>query len=405
MSRLPQLYPWSKEITTRLPGLGRALARVLALWSLGMLLARRCGLDSVTSHVASLLKQPFNTVRQRLREFYQEASAKRGRGRKDFQVDACFAHLLRWVTSFWSQKRLALALDVTNLGSRFHVLCVSALCGGIGIPVAWKILIGNQPDAWHPYWCQLLSKLKDAVGEDWQVVVLSDRGLESPRLFQEIVDLGWHPLMRIKRAAKFRPQGWRDWYWLDKLVAKPGQRFAMAGRAYKGQSLSCTLLACWDEGHSEPWFLLTDLPTCAANPCWYAWRAWIEQGFKMVKSQGLNWQQTRMTKLPRAERHFLAVAVTTLWLVSVGTEQEEETVRATLGRLTKSVKQKPQGMLARKRCRRIRLFVQGAAAIIAALLVQAPLPQGKLIQEQWPEPWHTRDLTEIEFLNQPDLQL
>src|SRR5262249_34962502 len=134
MSRHPQLYPWAQEIATRLPALNPALAHVLALWSLGMALTKRSGLDSVTQQLTSLLGQSFDTVRQRLREFYQEASAKRGRHRTDFDVTQCFAPLLRWVLSFWSEKRLALALDVTNLGARYHLLCISALCGGVGIP-------------------------------------------------------------------------------------------------------------------------------------------------------------------------------------------------------------------------------------------------------------------------------
>ncbi len=165
-----------------------ALAAVLGPWSLGMTLARRCGLDSATPPVAALPGQPFDTVRQRLREFYQKPSAKRGRNRKDFAVSACFAPLLRWVLSFWSHQRLAQALDVTNLGNRFHALCVSVWCGGIGIPVAWKILAGSQPEVWHPPWGHL--------------------------------------------------------------------------------PLACTLLTCWDEGHTEPWLLLTDLPPAAGNSCW-----------------------------------------------------------------------------------------------------------------------------------------
>jgi len=403
MSRHPQVYPWSQEITTRLPSLTPALAGVLALWSIGMLLARRCGLDSVTTQVAALLGQSFDTVRQRLREFYQEASAKRGSQRKDFAVSTCFAQLLGWVLSFWSAKRLALALDVTNLGSRFHVLCVSVLYGGIGIPVAWKILVGNQPEAWHPHWCELLQGLKPAVDADWQVVVLSDRGLESPRLFAAIVDLQWHPLMRVKGGGKFRPDGWQGWYWLKDFVRQPGKRFAMTGMAYKGEPMTCTLLACWEQGHAEPWLLLTDLPPHAGNPCWYAWRAWIEQGFKVTKSAGLNWQQTRMTHPARAERQFLAIAVTVLWLVAVGAEVERQAEIETLGRLRSSGQAKPPN--ASVRIRRIRLFMQGAANVIAALVNHACLPRGKFFPEAWPESTQGASINENEFIQCLHLQL
>ena len=400
MSRHPQLYLWAQEIATRLPGLNPALASVLALWSIGMVLTKRSGLDSVTQQLTSLLGQSFNTVRQRLREFYQEASAKRGRNRTDFEVTLSFVPLLRWVLSFWSKKRLALALDVTNLGERYHMLCISALCGGVGIPVAWKILVGNQPDAWHPHWCKLLAHLKDAVDGDWQVVVLSDRGLESARLFEEIAKQGWHPLMRVKGGGKFRPQGWHRWYWMRDLAPRIGTRWAFTGQAFKGTPLSCTLLICWDQGHAESWLLLTDLPPGALDPCLYAWRAWIEQGFKVTKSGGLNWQNTRMTDPNRAERLFLAVAVTTLWLVAVGAEVERQAEIETVGRLPKK-RSKKEG----PRCRRTRLFVQGLTAVMGALMRGAAMPRGRLFQEQWPKAGHMPTLPENEFLLTADLQL
>lgn len=405
MARHPQLYPWTQELATRLPVLNPALAAVLALWTVGIVLARCCGLDSVTVQIASLLARPFDTVRQRLREFYQEASQKRGSHRKDFRVDGCFAPLLRWVTSFWSDKRVALALDVTNLGSRFHVLCISALYGGIGIPIAWKIVIGNQPDPWHPHWCSLLQALQGVLGSEWQVVVVSDRGLESSRLFREIVALGWHPLMRIKRAAAFRPKGWRHWYSGSELVPQRGGRFAMRGLAYKSEPLACTLLGIWDERHEDAWLLLTDLPPKAANPCWYAWRAWIEQGFKVSKSAGLDWQNSRMTNPERAERQFLAIAVTTLWLVAVGSEVEHAERIETLGRVPcegePPIEGEPQ-----TRARRIRLFFQGAAAVIAGLINGPTMPHGVLHPQPFPKLEHAPEpAREYDYRKRRDLQL
>ena len=399
MSRHPQLYSWTQEIASHLPGLSPALATVLALWSLGMILARRCGLDSVATQVAALLGQSFDTARQRLREFYQEADAKRGCNRKDFEAASCFAPLLSWVLSFWCDRRLALALDVTNLGDRFHVLCVSVLYGGIGIPVAWKILVGNAKEPWQPHWCQLLGRLKQAVPADWQVVVLSDRGLESPRLFAAIGDLDWHPLMRAKGGGKYRPAGWHGWYWMRDFAPRPGTRFAMSGVAYKGETMACTLLACWDQGYAEPWLLLTDLAPTASNPCWYAWRAWIEQGFKVAKSGGLNWQHTRMTIPERAERQFLAIAVTTLWLVAVGAEVERQERIETVGPLPLEA---TDPTAESNRPRRTRLFVVGVAAVIAALINQTALPHGKLFHQSWPDSIHVSTITEENFLQSPD---
>jgi hypothetical protein len=393
MSRHPELYQWADTLTTRFPELSGPQVFVLALWTVGMILARCCGLTVVAYHLARLLGQAANTTRQRLREFYQEAPAKagarRGVPRRDLDVTLCFAPLLRWVLSFWSCKRLALALDVTNLADRFHVLTVSVLYGGIGIPVAWKILPANQPDPWHPHWCALLRRLQPAVGSDWTVIVLSDRGLESAQLFQAIVAVGWHPLMRVKAGGKFRPAGWVRWYAFGQLLPRVGSRFAAAGRAYKTapQPLACTFLACWDAGHAEPWLVLTDLPVGAASPCWYAFRAWIEQGFKVIKSGAWQWQRTRMQDARRAERLWLPLAVSMLWLVVIGAEVEADQRRETLGELPGTDRpdqpgQRPQTV------RRQRLFVVGLAEWLAALVNGRPLPQGHLAPEPWPEVWH-----------------
>jgi len=384
MSRQPQLYHWQKTLAKRFPKLPTTFVVLLALWTIGMILARRCGLSRVALFLAEHLGRKENTMRQRLREFYQEktakAGAKQGRKRRDFAVADCFAPLLHWILSFWTCQRLVLALDPTSLGDRLHVLCVSVVYRGLAIPVAWKILVGNRPDPWHPHWCALLDHIHQALGEDWQVLVLTDRGLESPRLFQVIVDHDWHPLMRVKAGGKFRPVGWHHFHWFSDFTAHVGARFASEGRAYKTSEtpLDCTLMACWETGHEEPWLLLTDLPPTACNPCWYAYRAWIEQGFKVIKSGGWEWQYTRMSQPERLERHWLAIAVATLWLVAVAGEASEEIATETIGKFA----------TLRRQARQHRVFVQGLAKLTAALMNHRGLPHWRLDPDLWPEPWH-----------------
>jgi Transposase DDE domain len=410
VSRHPELYQWNDTLAGRFPKLPRPLVWGLALWTLGMILARRCGLSSVALMLAPLLGQPDNTLRQRLKEFYLEAAAKggakRGRQRHDFAVADCFAPLLAWVLSYWGCRRLVLALDPTTLGDRLHVLCVSAVYRGLAIPVAWKVLAGNQKEAWHPHWCDLLGRLRPSLGEDWRVLVLTDRGLESPRLFQEIVGHGWHPLMRVKANGKFRPTGWYQFYAFGAFAPRVGARFAATGTAYKTSDtpLSCTLLACWTEGHEEPWLLLTDLGPQAANPCWYAFRAWIEQQFKVIKRGGWQWQLTKMADPARVERKWLTIAVATLWLVAVGGESDEQIAVETVGPLPppraargRALPPGPEGE-AGQPVRRHRVFARGAAVLLAALLNRSGLPPWHFAPDPWPEPWHdVPTVTEEDF--------
>ena len=171
--RPPELYHWQGELASRFPDLGKPFVVALALWSLGMILARRCGLSSVALHLAERLGLAENSLRQRLREFYKDApdksGSKRGVKRSDFAVCDCFAPLLAWVLSLLGGDRLALALDVTNLGERFHVLCVSVVIRGMGVPVAWAILPGGAKESYFELKSPLIATRLSDLAPLWEM--------------------------------------------------------------------------------------------------------------------------------------------------------------------------------------------------------------------------------------------
>jgi hypothetical protein len=276
----------------------------LALWSLGMVLARSCALSAVSVWLAALYQRQDNTVRQQLREWCYEAPAKRGARRQALAVDDYFKPLLGWVLRDWQGTPLALALDATTLSTRFTVLAISVVYRGCAIPVAWTILPANVPHAWRRHWLRMLRQLRPAVSREWTVIVLADRGLYAPWLFRRIVRLGWPPFLRINNGGTFRPDPQATDRPLTSFVPQPGTRWRGTGTAFKSRQrrLRCTLLACWEEGYSDPWLIVTDLPPTASEAGWYGLRAWIEQGFKMTKRAGWQWQRTRMTQPDRAAR-------------------------------------------------------------------------------------------------------
>ncbi len=76
------------------------------------------------------------------------------------------------------------------------------------------------------------------------VIVLCDRGIASPKLWQQIRDQGWHPGMRYRKQAFCADGGKR----------LPAQRFVWSryGVDYRGTAFStpkaqrrCTLLVVW----------------------------------------------------------------------------------------------------------------------------------------------------------------
>jgi len=381
MSCRERVYAWRAEVAARLPHLSGPEATVLALWSFGMVLARSCGRTAVGAVLAAGLGRGEGALRQRLREFCYAAADKRGAKRRELAVEGCFAPLLGWVLAWWAGTQLALALDATYLGDRFAVLAVSVLYRGCAIPVAWAVLPANRARAWRREWLRLLRRLGPAVPAGWTVVVLADRGLYARWLFRRIVRLGWHPLLRVNAGGTFRPAG-RARYAPLRSFAAPSADRRIAGTAFQGsvRRLPCTLLVRWEAGQAEPWFLLTDLPPAAADACWYGLRAWIEQGFKLAKRAGWQWQATRVTDPARAARLWLAVAVATLWLVSLGGAAEAALPVSTVPALPAP----PRRATATTRPRLVSVFRRGYALWLAALLDGRPLPTGRFHPEPWP---------------------
>lgn len=386
MSCQRAVYQWTEVVTTHLPHLSKPQAAVLAVWRGGMVLARSCALSAVSAFLAVGLEGKPNTVRQQLREWCYEATAKRGGPRQEVKVESCFAPLLAWVLSGWEGNQLALALDATTLGQRFVVLVVSVLYRGCAIPVAWTVLPATEQHAWRGEWLRMLRQVRAVVPRRFFVIVLADRGLYARWLFQRIVRLGWHPLLRINTGGTFRPAASGHYQPLRELVPQPGTQWVGRGTAFQGprRRLNCTLLARWDAGYADPWLLLTDLAPGAGEACWYGLRAWIEQGFKITKRGGWQWQRTRMSDPQRAARLWLAVAVATLWLLSVGGAAEEEIPVSTLPTLPPQL-WPPHRPRRATRLRLTSVFRQGWILILGALLNHRRLPLGRFVPEPWPQ--------------------
>ena len=385
MSCHPRVTEWTLVIHTHLPHLSKPQATVLALWSLGRVLARSCALTAVSAFLATWLGRKELAVRQQLREFCYEATAKRGTTRRALAGEPCFTPLLAWVVAQWEGTQLALALDATTLGDRFTVLALSVVYRGCAIPVAWTVLAATAKHAWRREWLRMLRQVHRAIPRSWTVLVLAERGLYARWLFRRITRLGWHPFLRINVGGTFRPLGQVRGVPLKTLVPEPGATWQGTGIAFKGRhrQLHCTLLACWEPGYKDPWLILTDLPPETSTACWYGLRAWIEQGFKITKRAGWQWQRTRMTQPDRAARLWLAVAVATLWLLSVGGEADETIPASTVLDVTALVPQ-PTRTRHATRLRLVSVFRRGWTLILVALLDQAPLPLGRFAPEPWP---------------------
>ena len=274
----------------------------------------------------------WNSRRQYLREWLYDGSDRARPCQTELDVSLCFAPLLRWVLSWWRSERLALAIDPTLKGDQTTAIVISVVYRSCAIPVAWRIHRANQKGSWADPTVELLQALAPAVPQEMTVIVLCDRGIASPKLWQQIRAQGWHPWMRYPKSITFCADGGKRLP-ARAFVSVPDTAWIGRGTAFGPPTAKrrCTLLVVWYAEQEEPWIILTDLPPEAAGPSWYALRFWIELGFKAcpvldtgaIKSLGWKWNKTRRTDPTRVSRHWLVLSVTTLLALAYGTRVED----------------------------------------------------------------------------------
>lgn len=314
-------YHLEHDLAGQFPHLRPAQQQGLALWVYGTILAKSGCQNAV---IAALLRfGHFDAIRDVLREWLYDGCDKAAPCHTQVEVTLCFTPLLRWILRLWHGSEIALAVDVTYQRDVLTVLAVAVLYRGCAIPVAWLILPGNQKGAWMPQLCALLIRLQPAIPAPIPVLVLADEGLFSPVLFWTIHRLGWHPLLRLTLSSTFRPDGATARRPARQFVTQPGEAWIGAGVAFAKNHVPGTLLVVWGEAEEEPWVLLTDLAPQRVGVWWYAVRCWIELGFRALKSVGWRWQYTRRTDPTRAARHWLVLAVATVYVLAYGTRAED----------------------------------------------------------------------------------
>lgn len=363
-----------ETVQEKLPHLSKPQAVVLALWSFGMMICGSCGLTSVTRAISELTEQKEANVRQRLREWNRNQGEKSGKRRQELAVASCFVPLLQWVLSWWQpgERRLVVAMDATTLGHRYVILTLSVVYRSCAIPIAWQAYTYQAQRDWKSAWLRLFGYFPGVVPADWTVLVLADRGLYAQWLFTAIQQLGWHPFLRINQDAHYRLPAESSFHPVRQLASRLGCHWAGEVVCFKYRSLSCTLLVHWGEGYEDPWLIVTDLPPDQTQIAWYGLRAWIECGFRQTKRAGWQWHQTRMTDPQRAMRHWLAISVTTLWVVSVGGDCEAPEHSPASAPTPLDFSRTPLF-----RPRLLSCFRQGILFIRCALIKHRPLPLGR----------------------------
>ena len=410
--RLPrECYQMQKTIETHLPHLSQPQLTGLVLWVCGAILAGSACQNAVASALSPWGR--WNNLRQYLREWLYDGSDRTSPCQTQLDVTLCFAPLLRWVLAWWRSGRLApvsstgqaLAIDPTLKGDQTTAIVISVLYRSCAIPVAWRIHKATQRGSWMDPTVELLKELAPAVPREMTVIVLCDRGISSPKLWQQIRSQslpparpgGWHPGMRYRKNITFCADGGKRLP-ARRFVSRPDTAWVGQGAAFSTPKAKrrCTLLVVWYVEQEEPWIILTDLPPKEVGVSWYALRFWIELGFKAIKSLGWQWDKTRRTDPARISRHWLALSVATLLALAYGARVEDaQDRRIAPGNL----RTPPKALSARHRNswqkpkRKVSVFRRGIDWLRRLLLKGRLWSRVWLLPEPWPKPKSNLEIT------------
>ena len=270
MSYPPRVTEWTAIIRTHVPHLTKPRATVLALWSLGLVLARSWALTAVRTFLATWLGRQEPAVRQPVREFCSEATAQRGTAPQALVVEACLGPLWAWVVDPWAGTPWARARDATTWGTRLTVLALRVVSRGGAIPGAWSVWAATAPHAGRREWGRRWRQVRRAIPRAWPVMVLAERGWSAWGRCRRLTRLGGQPFWRLNTGGTCRPKGPVRGVPLKTLVPEPGTTWQGTGLACKGRhrQVPCPRLAWWEAGEKAPWLMLPDLPPEASTACW-----------------------------------------------------------------------------------------------------------------------------------------
>ncbi len=380
-----ECYQMQRTLEYYMPHLRESQLRGLVLWVYGTILAGSGCQNAVAT--ALLFLGSFNSIRQYLREWLYNGQDRANPCRVQLDVSACFVPLLKWLLDLWKSDRMVLAIDPTMKGDQINSIVISAVYRSCAIPLAWSIMPANRPGKWMDVVVDMLEVLSESMPKQMTVLVMCDRGLRSPKLWDQIRSAGWHPYMRQSVNTVFCPDGGTRLP-ARTLVPGPGHAYVGYGTAFRRPSIRRrgTMIVVWDRDQDEPWVVMTDLLPEEVGVCWYTLRFWIELGFRMLKGVGWQWQNTRRTDPERVSRHWLTLSVATIWTLAYGTRVEDA---IDLGVAPGRLRAPPKSLASNHRSATSRPRRIVSVLRLGANWLRRLLHKGRLWRRVWllPEPW------------------
>ena len=303
---LAELYQWRGEIRGIFKEMGVWQALGLALYSYGVVQSRQCAPSKVAEHLGNVGK--IKSIERQLERWLSNERINWRRGCVEWS---------RFVLKRYVGEQVILLVDETKLGQHLSAMVIGLAYRGCCIPLAFWCYAPNQ---WPLEQVRLIEEMlcwiAESIPEGCRPILEADRGIgTSPALIRVVEALGWYYLFRVQGQTRFQAADGTSVAIRD-LVDKGGQ-FTAEGKVFKKAGwLHGIVHVIWELPYQQAWCLVTNCPHISGRL--YARRTWQEASFRDLKSDGWQWQTSRIFTPHHANLLLLVLSVAYAFVLSLG---------------------------------------------------------------------------------------
>jgi predicted RNA binding protein YcfA (HicA-like mRNA interferase family) len=284
--------------------------KTLAWMIVGLMQSGTIGLTTWAPYVHSRAVYAQSTVRRFARWLENDR----------LDVHALYGPLMQQALAEWGNHVLYLALDTSMLWDTYCVVRVSLVYRGRAVPVVWTVLAHPSSSVAYEVYKGVLDQVAELLPVRCTVVFTADRGFADTHLMKHLSGLGWHWRIRIKGSFGIYRHGKRSCK-VNRIPLSPGQALFWHHIYITKQCYGPVHLALGrPQDSKEYWFVVSDEPTESTTFEEYGVRFDIEENFLDDKSNGFQLESSLIRSAQALERLCLVLAMTTLYLVSQGTD-------------------------------------------------------------------------------------
>lgn len=235
------------------------------------------------------------------------------------EVHHLYGPLIQQALAECGKNVIYLALDTTTLWNTYCIVRISIIYRGRAVPTVWMVLEHQSSSVAYEVYKDLLDRVATLLPLNCKVVFLADRGFADTHLMEHLTKLKWHWRIRIKNSFLFYRRG--HCYKVNGIHLSRGEarllhHVYITEKHYGPVHLALGLR----KDGKESWFVVSDEPTELRTFEEYGLRFDIEENFLDDKSNGFQLESSLIRSAKALERLCFILAITTLYLVSQGTE-------------------------------------------------------------------------------------